>query len=90
MKRTQLYLDDDLWAALHARARLEGSTVSELVRQAARERYMGNLEKRKAAMLRVIGLWNDRTDLDDTEGMIRRLRSGTRMERIQGAESRDK
>ena len=25
MKRTQLYLDDDLWNALHARALLRGS-----------------------------------------------------------------
>ncbi len=39
MRRTQLYLDDDLWNALRTRARKEGSTVSDLVRQAARERY---------------------------------------------------
>ena len=41
MRRTQLYLDDQLWGALHARAQNEKTTVSELVRQAVRERYLG-------------------------------------------------
>jgi len=46
MKRTQLYLDDDLWGALHAKALLGGTSISELVRTAARERYMVNHEER--------------------------------------------
>jgi Ribbon-helix-helix protein, copG family len=83
MRRTQLYLEDDLWAALHAKALLEGATVSELVRVAVRERYLGNLEERKQAMLGIIGLWKDRDDLEDTETMVRRLRSGTRLKRAQ-------
>jgi hypothetical protein len=82
MRRTQLYLDDDLWAALHARALLEGATVSELVRKAARDRYMGNLEERRAAMLGIVGLWKDRTDLPETETYVRNLRKGTRLKRL--------
>lgn len=83
MRRTQLYLDDELWATLHAKARLEGATVSELVRIAVRERYLGNLEERREAMLEIIGLWKDRDDLEDTETMVRRLRGGTRLKRAQ-------
>ena len=83
MRRTQLYLEDDLWAALHAKELLEGATVSELVRVAVRERYMGNLEERKQAMMGIVGLWKDRADLEDTETMVRRLRSGTRLKRAQ-------
>lgn len=83
MRRTQLYLEDDLWAALHAKALLEGATISELVRQAVRERYLGNLEERRAAMMGIIGLWKDRDDLEDTETLVRRLRSGTRRKRAQ-------
>ena len=82
MRRTQLYLDEDLWAALHARALLEGATVSELVRKAARDRYMGNLEERRAAMLGIVGLWKDRTDLPETETYVRNLRKGTRLKRL--------
>jgi hypothetical protein len=83
MRRTQLYLEDELWAALHAKARLEGASVSELVRVAVRERYLGNLEERKQAMLGIVGLWKDRDDLEDTETMVRRLRGGTRLKRAQ-------
>jgi len=83
MRRTQLYLDDDLWQALHARARGEGTTVSELVRQAARERYLGDLEKRKQAMRAFVGIWKDRPEFRDSDAYVRRLRRGTRMRRLE-------
>jgi len=82
MKRTQLYLDDDLWAALHAQAILGGTSISELVRVAARDRYMGNLEERRAAMMGMVGLWKDRSDIEDTETYIRNLRDDDRLERL--------
>ena len=82
MKRTQLYLDDDLWAALHAQAILGGTSISELVRVAARDRYMGNLEERRAAMMGIVGLWKDRSDIEDTETYIRNLRDDDRLERL--------
>jgi hypothetical protein len=82
MKRTQLYLDDDLWSALHAQAILDRTSISELVRRAARERYMGNLEERRAAMMGIVGLWKDRTDMEDTETYIRNLRDDDRLERL--------
>jgi len=82
VKRTQLYLDDDLWDALHVRARSQGTTVSELVRQAARERYLGNFEERKKAMQAVVGIWKDRPEFSDPEKYIRRLRRGRRLERL--------
>ena len=84
MRRTQLYLDDSLWTILHDRARQTKTTVSALVREAVRDRYLGNLDKRKAAMLAFIGSREDRTDLPDTETYIRSLRRGTRLERLYG------
>jgi hypothetical protein len=83
VRRTQLYLEDDLWAALHAKALLEGATVSELVRVAVRERYMGNQEERRAAMLGIVGLWKDRPGMEDTESFIRNLRDDDRLERLE-------
>lgn len=82
VRRTQLYLDDELWAALHARARREGATISELVRVAVKERYLGDQETRRDAMLGVVGLWKDRSGVEDTDSVIRTLRNGTRMERL--------
>ena len=85
MRRTQLYLDDDLWNGLHARARQEGTTISELVRVAARERYLGSMDARKTAMQAVVGIRKDRRDLADTEAYVRRLRRGNRLKRLAGA-----
>jgi Arc/MetJ family transcription regulator len=83
VRRTQLYLDDDLWAALHTRAKREKTTVSDLVRQAARERYLGNLEERHKAMEAMVGIWKDRSDLpDSTEEYVRNLRRDGRLERL--------
>lgn len=83
MRRTQLYLEDDLWTTLHAKALLEGATISELVRVAVRERYMGNLAERRDAMLGVVGLWKNRTGLEDSQSFIRNLRDDNRQERLE-------
>jgi predicted transcriptional regulator len=82
MRRTQLYLEDELWKALHVLARQSKSTVSEMVRQALREKYLGNAAQRKEALLAVVGLWKDRTDLPNTEAYVRSLRRDSRLKRI--------
>jgi Ribbon-helix-helix protein, copG family len=82
MKRTQLYLDEDLWGTLHSHALRERTTISELVRRVVRERYMNDAEQRRADMMAVVGIWKDRTDLPDTETYIRELRDDDRLERL--------
>ena len=83
MRRTQLYLDDDLWNMLHERAASEGTTVSDLVRKAVRERYpVTNKEERRKAMMAVVGIWKDRTDLPDTDEYLRSLRQDKRFDRL--------
>ena len=82
VRRTQLYLDDELWGALHARARSEKTTVSELVRQAARERYIGNTERRRAAMQNFVGIRKAHAGDRDARTEVRRLRRGGRLDRL--------
>jgi predicted DNA-binding ribbon-helix-helix protein len=82
MRRTQLYLDDQLWKTLHERAKSTGTTISELVRTAARERYVGNLQERRSAMQALVGLRKDRYNFKNSEEYVRRLRRGIRLERI--------
>ena len=41
------------------------------------------LEERRAALMAIIGIWKDRTDLPDTETYIRNLRNRFRLERLQ-------
>jgi len=73
-----MYLDDDLWNLLHAVARRQGETVSELVRSAVREKYGPNRGSRKKAFEEVIGLWKGREDVPDA--YVRVLRRGRRLE----------
>ena len=66
MRWTQLYLDDPLWNALHARARSQNTTFSELVREAARERYFGRREEQEKAMQEFVGSRTRRSDTLDS------------------------
>jgi hypothetical protein len=82
MKRTQLYLNEDIWKALHIRARQRKTSISELVRQAVREKYGRSAADRREAMQALVGIWKDRQDLPDSEQYVRRLRKGKRLRRI--------
>jgi hypothetical protein len=82
MKRTQLYLNENIWKALHIQARQQGTSISELVRQAVREKYGSSPAGRQQAMQALVGLWKDRKDLPDSEAYVRRLRKGKRLQRI--------
>jgi hypothetical protein len=77
-----MYLDDDLWTALHTRARSLGTTVSELVRQAVRERYLGKLDERREVMQAFVGIRKDRADMGDSSEYVASIRRGSRIERL--------
>jgi len=83
MKRTQLYLEEDVWKVLQILSRQSGTSISDLVRQAVRERYVGGKTNREQILKSVVGLWKDRRDLPDTESYVRSLRRGKRLERVQ-------
>jgi hypothetical protein len=82
MRRTQLYLDNDIWKALHVRSRQQRTSISELVRQAVRDRYGSSPANRRQAMAALVGMWKDRDDLPNTTTYVRRLRKGKRLKRI--------
>jgi hypothetical protein len=81
VRRTQHYLDDHLWNALHTRARSRKTTVSEVVREAVRERYLGRRDEQAKAMQEFIGIRKPRESLDPV-AYVRGLRSGDRLERL--------
>jgi len=83
MKRTQLYLEEEMARTLAALSRQEGKTVSELVRESVEEKYMTRKEHDKGAVARQLsGVWRHRKDLRDIDRTLRRLRKGTRMKRF--------
>lgn len=82
MRRTQLYLDDNLWKALHERARVRKTTISELVREAARERYLGKRDQQREAMQAFVGSRKQGSGVPDSLEYVRSLRRGDRLDRL--------
>ena len=82
VRRTQVCLDDDLWAVLQGRARAEETTISELVRLAVRERYLTRRDERRQAMQAFAGI-RKRSGPQDSAEYIRKLRRGDRADRLQ-------
>jgi hypothetical protein len=85
MRRTQLYLEDDVWNTLRVRSRQSGLTVSELVRRAVREHYLAPQAQRQQAMQALVGLRKGRPDIGDTDFYIRELRRGRRLKTLAGS-----
>ena len=82
MKRTQLPLADHLWDALHTRATAEQTTLSELVRQAVREKYFGNYDERRKAMQDFVGTRKATSQSISSGDYIRNLRRGSRLDKL--------
>ena len=82
MRRTQLYLDDHLWSALHARARSRRTTISALVREALRERYLARWDEQMKAMHEFVGIRKGRSEPLDAVEYVRSLREGGRLDRL--------
>lgn len=82
MRRTQLYLDDHLWNALHAHARNRKTSISELVREAVRDRYFGKRDEQMKAMQEFVGIGHDRSQPLDAVEYVRSLRRGNRVDRL--------
>lgn len=83
MRRTQLYLDEEMARTLAALGRQRGKTVSELVRESVQEKYMSRKEIDKVSLARQLsGVWRDRRDLKEIDRTLRGLRKGTRLKRL--------
>lgn len=67
---------------LHIRSRQQGTTISDLVRQAVREKYGPSPTSRREAMQALVGMWKGREDMADSTAYVRRLRKGNRLRRI--------
>ena len=82
MKRTQLYLDEEMSRLLAAESRRRGTTVSALVREAVAATYgPATGDDRHQMIHRLAGVWGDREDIGDTEEFVRSLRRSTRLDR---------
>ncbi len=83
MKRTQLYINEELYRVLSSISRTEKKSISELVSSAIAEKYM---VKNTIDIIRVVdnlaGIWKDRKDIKNTDAYIRKCRKDTRRNRF--------
>ena len=82
MRRTQLYLEENLWEILQIQSRQTGLTMSELVRESVRERYLGGAARRQEVFQAFVGSRKDREEFADSEQYVRDLRLGSRLDRL--------
>ena len=83
MKRTQLYLDEEMARTLAALSRQKETTVSELVRESVQEKYMSKKEVDRVSLARQLsGIWRSTKDLAEIDETVRRLRKGKRLRRL--------
>jgi len=82
VRRIQFYLEEDLWKALRIKARQSGETVSNLVRQAVRERYFNRSADRQRAMQSFVGSRERPSGSPPPEREIRDWRKGRRLDRL--------
>jgi hypothetical protein len=82
MKRTQLYLEEEMARLLAAESRRRGTTVSALVRDAVVKGYGRQGRDDRAGIIeRLAGVWADRQDLGSSGDFVRRVRRSSRSER---------
>jgi len=87
MKRTQLYLDEEVARFLTAESRRRGTTISFLVREAVTATYgQRNPEPDRGAIIRrVAEAWVGRDDLPPTDKLVRELRHSTRTKSMEAS-----
>jgi hypothetical protein len=82
MKRTQLYLDEEMSRLLTAESRRRGTTVSALVREAVASAYgRRDTDAGRAIIHRLAGVWAGHDTLGETQDFVRSVRRSTRPER---------
>src|ERR1700737_5673640 len=86
MRRTQIYLDDRQRRERHRGGERTGQTVSALIREAIDARFAGTSTEDflKALRTGAFGVWRQRLDLGLTETYVRRVRRGSRINRLGG------
>jgi len=66
MKRTQIYISEEMKEELDALSRQSGSSKSEIIREAVTEYISRHSESEKKKKLKAgAGLWEDKKDLPD-------------------------
>jgi predicted CopG family antitoxin len=77
MKRTQIYLDDDIFEYLENESKIEHKSISEIIRESIRAKINFHVKDLVGKMNKIYGLWKDR-DIEPDQ-YIRELRKDRKL-----------
>jgi negative regulator of replication initiation len=80
LKRTQIYLDEEIYKYLVEESKKTGKSISELIREKLRKEINENAQRLIENIRKTSGIWKNRNF--DTENYIRNLRKGNRIDSI--------
>jgi len=60
MKRTQIYLDETTYRYLKRESLIRKKTMSELIREAIKEKMLNKKRKILSSLEEIIGIWKDK------------------------------
>lgn len=80
MKRTQIYLEEDIFQVLKKESEIKKKNISSIIRDTLREKFLS--KKHSNAVKETAGLWKDRDF--DVEKHIRNLRKSNRLKELYG------
>ena len=78
MKRTQIYLEEDILQVLKKESLIKKKNISSIIRDTLREKFLN--KKSTNTIDEAAGIWKDRDF--DTEDYVRNLRKGKRLKEI--------
>jgi hypothetical protein len=73
MKRTQIYLDEEIYSFLRKESSITGKSISEIIRDTLKEKLNKDISKLIKSAEEVFGIWSDKEF--DTNEYIRSLRT---------------
>lgn len=72
MRRTQIYLDEEIYERLKAESRIRKVSMSEIIRENLRHMRISDVTRMKRALKETAGIWRDREF--DVEEYVRDVR----------------
>ena len=78
MRRTQIYLDEEIYKYLKEESKKTGKSISELIREKLKKEINQNKENLLKVIKEVAGIWNYQAE--DVESFVRDIRKGDRID----------
>ena len=78
MRRTQIYLDEEIYKYLKEESKKTGKSISELIREKLKKEINQNKENLLKVIKEVAGIWNYQAE--DVESFVRDIRKGNRID----------